>query len=92
MPVIERGHNPDDEPFDYRAGYDRMWQEQRDAKDALVRVATERDTALAELERLHAENAKLRKALGVCVDRLTHGALPGNDQWWDLARPLLNTR
>jgi hypothetical protein len=52
MPVPERSHNPDDEPFDYVAGYDRMWQAQHDATQALVRIVGQRDDALAEVERL----------------------------------------
>jgi hypothetical protein len=38
---------------------------------------------------VEAENAALREVLGVCADRLTHGPLPGNDNWFELAGPLL---
>ncbi len=43
----------------------------------------------ARITRLVAERDRYREALGVCVDRLVHGALPGNEHWWELARPLV---
>jgi len=30
------------------------------------------------------------EALRVCADRLTHGPLPGNEDWYEKARPFLH--
>jgi hypothetical protein len=32
------------------------------------------------------------EALGLCVDRLVHGELPGNAEWWEKSRPYLHPR
>ncbi len=44
----ERPRVAEVEPFDYAAGYDRMWQAQHEATQALARVIGERDAARQE--------------------------------------------
>lgn len=52
-----------EEPFDYVAGYDRMWQAQHDATEALLRTVAERDELAARVEALEAQRDEALRAL-----------------------------
>jgi hypothetical protein len=56
--------------------------------DQLAEDRIERNARIKSLEQ---QLQGAVEALRVCADRLTHGPLPGNEDWYERAQPFLST-